>query len=257
MLTEPAVALQVVSTESGRQLASHLLVKDVQSRAATRLFAEDQQTWAATLLASGSELVVASLAAADGSPVQQTQLTSPAELTAGSLAVSSEGVAALSADGTQLCSGPVEGGGQLTCQPLSQLVPGGASPAALLQGSAPSHLTLQTGSGAAVLQLAGGAVKLVQYFAGATASPPVAGEAAEGTVVGLATPTAGGLQLSVASAADGEVVQQGTAAQLRPQRVDGSLVGVDRLFLVRFKKTGGDASRCGVVLGCAGLLAAA
>eukprot|EP00887_Chlorella_sp_A99_P006353 scaffold3.g6353.t1 len=240
--------LQVIALDRGRQLSVRVLAEGA-AGGATRLYSEAQRVWAATLLPSGTEVAVAALSPSDGSTAQQARLQSPVALSAASLTVSSAAVAALSADGEQLCTGPATGGGQLACQPLARLLPGGASAAgaALLQGGAPAHLTLQTASGAALVRLEGGAASVTHYAAGATATAPAL-PATGDVVAGLATPGADGVHLALVSATDGGALEQGTVAQLQPRRVDGSLVGVDRLFLGAFKRAGGEAFRLLVVL---------
>lgn len=232
-------SLRVFAVDSGRQLGSDELAAGA---AQTVLAAEGGQAWAASLLGSGG-LAVAAIAP-DGSVAQRVRLGSPAALRADGLAISSAGVAALSADGTQLCSGGVSGDGTLACRPLADLLPSGASAmGAALRGGPAGHLVLQMDGGAALLQLAGGHAKLIHFAPGGTASAPAPTESDGEAVLGLATPSPQGLRLAVLSAADGSELTAGVVAGLQPTRVDGSLVGVDRLFLARWKKADGATLR--------------
>ncbi|KAL4458516.1 hypothetical protein ABPG75_013381 [Micractinium tetrahymenae] len=202
--------------------------------------------WVASLQPGASRLAV-DLVSPTGELVSSIVLGAGAQLSSTQLLLTEAAVAALSADGTQLCSAQLEqggGSGSLGCQALASLLPPGTATegAHLVAGTCSQHAALRVAGGAAALALGSGSGAAVTAFVpGAAASGCFRG-AAGGQQVAFATPSAAGLETRVLSAADGTAVEAPVSvAGLAPQRVSGKLVGVAELFAAPLNMGGSQA----------------
>lgn len=194
--------------------------------------AADGGTWVASLQPGASRLAV-DLVTASGELTSSASLSASTQLSSTQLLLTEAAVAALSADGSQLCSAQLQQGGSLTCQPLASLLPPGTATdgARLLPGTCSQHAALRVAGGAAVLALGTSSGAAATAFVPGAASSGCFPGAAGGQQVAFAVPSAAGMQTQVLSAADGATVEApSSVAALAPRRVGGELVGVAELF---------------------------
>ncbi len=195
--------------------------------------------------------VAVDLVSVSGELVQSFSLSAGPQLSSTQLLLTGAAVAVLSADGSQLCSAPLQQGGSsgsLTCQELASLLPAGTSTdaARLVTGMCSQHAALQVAGGAAALALGGSGGAAVTAFVPGGAPSGCFPGAAGGEQVAFAVPSAAGVQTQVLSAADGGVVEApASVAALVPQRVGGELVGVAELFAAPMNMGGSQAVRWG------------
>ncbi|KAL4426508.1 hypothetical protein ABPG77_008366 [Micractinium sp. CCAP 211/92] len=203
-------------------------------------------TWVASLQPGASRVAV-DLVSVSGELVQSFSLSAGPQLSSTQLLLTGAAVAVLSADGSQLCSAPLQQGGSsgsLTCQELASLLPAGTSTdaARLVTGMCSQHAALQVAGGAAALALGGSGGAAVTAFVPGGAPSGCFPGAAGGEQVAFAVPSAAGVQTQVLSAADGGVVEApASVATLVPQRVGGELVGVAELFAAPMNMGGSQA----------------
>lgn len=217
-----------------------------QGAAALRLAkAEAAGTWGIALQPGASLLAVDHMGPSGDLAPPMSLSASGVQLSASQLLLTGSSVAALSADGTQLCAAEVQlgmGDARLSCTPLAALLPSGASAggARLLRGSCSTHFALQTDGGAAVVQVsANGVPSLVTFVPGAAASGCFLGPSpALAPQVALSTPTGGGLKVQTVSAADGSVLEEAMVEGLAPTRLTGP-TPVAAVFAARLSR-GGD-----------------
>lgn len=194
---------------------------------------------------SASRLAV-DLVTASGELTSSASLSASTQLSSTQLLLTEAAVAALSADGSQLCSAKLQQGGSLTCKPLASLLPPGTATggARLLPGTCSQHAALRVAGGAAVLALGTSSGAAATAFVPGAASSGCFPGAAGGQQVAFAVPSAAGMQTQVLSAADGATVEApSSVAALAPRRVGGELVGVAELFAAPLNIGGSQAVR--------------
>lgn len=191
------------------------------------------------------------LVSASGELISSVTLSAGTQLSSTQLLLTEAAVAALSSDGTQLCSALLQqggGSGSLACQALASLLPPGTATqeARLVAGACSQHVALRVAGGAAALAIGGGAGAAETAFVPGAAPSGCFLGAAGGPQVAFAVPTAAGMQTQVLSAADGSAVEAPAGiADLSPRRVGGVPVGVAELFAAPLNMGGSQAVRWG------------